>query len=203
MMIKHAAQAAGLAALLLTPSAAAENDCKVDVCHYPPGNPGNAHVISISVSALETHLGHGDSMAFDGYCYVFVPEPSLSADAEDACVNDYGGHLASIHSQEEDDYISHLVDPAAVGGITAHIGGLAPAGFCAGSGAIYDWTDGTDWDFSNWRLGTSEPNCSGGGTAGAVQFWPNTNGALSGWNDVRADRAMLGGYVCKFGGRAK
>jgi hypothetical protein len=33
---------------------------KVQVCHFPPGNPRNYHTITISVSALPDHLAHGD-----------------------------------------------------------------------------------------------------------------------------------------------
>ena len=33
---------------------------KVDICHVPPGNPANAHTLSISVNALDAHLAHGD-----------------------------------------------------------------------------------------------------------------------------------------------
>lgn len=33
---------------------------KVQVCHIPPGNPGNFHTITISENALQAHLGHGD-----------------------------------------------------------------------------------------------------------------------------------------------
>jgi len=35
---------------------------KVDVCHIPPGNPANAHTITISENALDTHLDHGDHL---------------------------------------------------------------------------------------------------------------------------------------------
>jgi hypothetical protein len=42
------------------PGAIAQED-KVDVCHIPPGNPDNAHTLTISVNALEVHLEHGDS----------------------------------------------------------------------------------------------------------------------------------------------
>jgi len=39
---------------------------KVEVCHIPPGNPSNKHTISISLSAVETHIAkHGD---FIGRC---------------------------------------------------------------------------------------------------------------------------------------
>ena len=35
---------------------------KVDVCHIPPGNPENVHTITISESAVDTHLEHGDHL---------------------------------------------------------------------------------------------------------------------------------------------
>lgn len=43
-----------------TPQEEVENSKKVLVCHIPPGNPENAHVISISVNALKAHEAHGD-----------------------------------------------------------------------------------------------------------------------------------------------
>jgi len=39
-----------------------ENGKKVTICHIPPGNPENAHPITISVNALPAHIAHG--------CYV-------------------------------------------------------------------------------------------------------------------------------------
>ncbi len=43
-----------------------ENDGpKVTICHIPPGNPENAHSITISINALPAHLAHGDS---EGAC---------------------------------------------------------------------------------------------------------------------------------------
>lgn len=39
-----------------------EADGKVTICHIPPGNPGNAHTIRVSPSALPAHCGnHGDT----------------------------------------------------------------------------------------------------------------------------------------------
>lgn len=35
---------------------------KVLICHIPPGNPGNAHTISVAPSAVPAHLAHGDTM---------------------------------------------------------------------------------------------------------------------------------------------
>jgi len=33
---------------------------KVTICHVPPGNPANAHSLSVSINALDAHLAHGD-----------------------------------------------------------------------------------------------------------------------------------------------
>jgi len=45
---------------------------KVTLCHVPPGNPENAHTITVGAPAVEAHLvEHGDSI---GPC----PEPSPS-----------------------------------------------------------------------------------------------------------------------------
>jgi thrombospondin type 3 repeat protein len=33
----------------------------VTLCHYPPGNPGNAQVINVGQSAVPAHLAHGDT----------------------------------------------------------------------------------------------------------------------------------------------
>ena len=38
---------------------------KVSICHVPPGNPANEHMISISDRALDAHLAHGD---YEGAC---------------------------------------------------------------------------------------------------------------------------------------
>ena len=35
---------------------------KVEVCHIPPGNAANAHTITISKDAVDTHLEHGDRL---------------------------------------------------------------------------------------------------------------------------------------------
>jgi hypothetical protein len=41
-------------------SPAAAGSAKVEVCHFPPGNPDNFHTITISEKAFSAHLAHGD-----------------------------------------------------------------------------------------------------------------------------------------------
>lgn len=48
-------------ALLHAPGAMGQG-VKVDVCHVPPGNPENAHTITINENAVDVHLDHGDHL---------------------------------------------------------------------------------------------------------------------------------------------
>jgi hypothetical protein len=43
---------------------------KVTICHIPPGNPDNAHEITVGAPAVPAHLAHGDTL---GECDVEVP----------------------------------------------------------------------------------------------------------------------------------
>jgi hypothetical protein len=35
---------------------------KVTICHIPPGNPNNAHTITVGAPAVPAHLAHGDTL---------------------------------------------------------------------------------------------------------------------------------------------
>jgi hypothetical protein len=35
---------------------------KVTICHIPPGNPDNAHTITVGAPAVPAHLAHGDTL---------------------------------------------------------------------------------------------------------------------------------------------
>jgi hypothetical protein len=43
-------------------SSADQYEHKVLICHIPPGNPANAHTISVDQSAVPAHLAHGDTL---------------------------------------------------------------------------------------------------------------------------------------------
>lgn len=46
---------------------AAPKEAKVSICHRPPGNPGNAHVITVGASAVASHVAnHGDNVCAPG-----------------------------------------------------------------------------------------------------------------------------------------
>jgi hypothetical protein len=48
---------------------------KIEICHIPPGNPGNAHTITVSMSAWAAHEAHGD---YQGACRVTTPAPTAT-----------------------------------------------------------------------------------------------------------------------------
>jgi len=44
------------------PSSVADNLPNITICHIPPGNPANAHEITVDLSAIPAHLAHGDNL---------------------------------------------------------------------------------------------------------------------------------------------
>lgn len=52
-------------AVVISSSSSSSTD-KVTICHIPPGNPGNAHTITVGAPAVRAHLGHGDYV--EGSC---------------------------------------------------------------------------------------------------------------------------------------
>jgi hypothetical protein len=50
---------------------------KTTICHIPPGNPANAHTISVGNPAVKAHLAHGD---YIGACKEVVAKPKPCSD---------------------------------------------------------------------------------------------------------------------------
>lgn len=62
-------------------NAAAKPDDKVTICHVPPGNPENAHTITVSENALKGHLdnnGKLHGLDYYGECKTVEPTDSTS-----------------------------------------------------------------------------------------------------------------------------
>ena len=67
---------------LLAFAATAAQAAKVEICHFPPGNPDNWHTISVSENALAAHLDHGD---LEGSCFANC---GAICDDGDSCTQD-------------------------------------------------------------------------------------------------------------------
>ncbi len=48
------------------PMEAGGGTTKVTICHIPPGNPANAHTITVGEPAVRAHLAHGDTIGACG-----------------------------------------------------------------------------------------------------------------------------------------
>ena len=61
---------------------------KFTICHVPPGNPDNAHEITVAEAALPAHFPHGDTL---GSCVGDPPPPEECSGAcselEEECCN--------------------------------------------------------------------------------------------------------------------
>jgi len=63
-MLRGAMLVVALTGMVMTTptSVQADPDGKVTICHVPPGNPENAHEITVGASAVPAHLAHGDRL---------------------------------------------------------------------------------------------------------------------------------------------
>ena len=72
-------QQEGYYAALYDPGDEDEGDGGVTICHVPPGNPDNAHTITVSANAVPAHLAHGD---YCGPCEDEVADPCADDDVD-------------------------------------------------------------------------------------------------------------------------
>ncbi|XP_038058695.1 alpha-N-acetylgalactosamine-specific lectin-like [Patiria miniata] len=128
-------------------------------------------------------------LAFQGHCYQWVDKQMSWMDAERHCqMLSHPGkmvHLASIHSEEEDEFISDYVKEAS--GNPSN-----PPGYWMGYNDhqqenTFTWTDGSDSAYDNWQ--PREPNDSNGEDCVERHQFFNK------WNDLDCSNKLT--FVCK------
>ncbi|XP_072226192.1 ladderlectin-like [Leuresthes tenuis] len=120
--------------------------------------------------------------SFNGRCYKYIATKMTWIDAELHCVSQ-GANLVSIHSQEEENFVKHLIrsiDPA---------DGVKWIGLtdCQKNGA-WLWSDGSKFDFKFWNTG--EPNNYQGSEDCVQTNW----GQNKKWNDIKCSYEYA--FVC-------
>jgi len=119
--------------------------------------------------------------SYGNSCYKVFSESKNWNSAENACI-DNSAHLASIHSDEEVDFLSNILN-------------VQSRYFWIGlewKENVYQWSDGSSFDFNNWNSG--EPNGAGSENCAHVYHIPD-HGAHDKWNDARCVIDMP--YICK------
>jgi hypothetical protein len=130
-------------------------------------------------------------VAYHGALYFLTSQPE-SWQAAEAEAEQNGGHLASLHSAADAQFIA---DTFLTGAVTPNVFwiGLFDPTLGDGSGAQhvtdFVWSDGSPVDYTNWNAETGEPNNYNG-----IEYWTAINwhyaatgsGTRGLWNDMPA-----------------
>ncbi|XP_066910705.1 macrophage mannose receptor 1-like isoform X2 [Clytia hemisphaerica] len=154
------------------------------VCNNPPpsrggkdcsvlGEPSEVRQCQLAV-CKPALVKRGESI------YHFSSAKKTFAEAEDYCQS-IGGHLASIHSKEENDFV--LKEAQNRGLVHPYIGGTD-----AGSEGKWRWNDGTTMAYKKWL--PNQPD-NAGGKEHCMHLWKSNTG----WNDIFCGNKY--NFVCK------
>lgn len=123
-----------------------------------------------------------DAAYFDGSAYKIYLTSATWAEAKQQC-EDLGGHLATITSQAEQDFIERLNS----GSRRLWIGGYRD------DSNNWNWVTGEPWDYTHWAAG--EPNNSPNvvSNENRVAVWPKA------WNDLNErNKSEQSGFICEW-----
>ena len=133
----------------------------------------------------------GCNVTINGNCYAHVDDNLNWNQAEDCCVA-WGGHLASIHSYDDNILLNSIRNQDRFTWI-----GLSDIA----NDSVYVWTDGTPFNYNNFALG--EPNHLDGESC--IHFFSTYFGVLT-WNDYHCsntsedtllNETILTSYICQ------
>ncbi|XP_071838886.1 uncharacterized protein [Apostichopus japonicus] len=119
---------------------------------------------------------------FDQFCYFFDETRRTFEDSEQAC-SDLGGHLVSIHSAEEESFLSLRMSDS----MSYYIGLNDQV-----TENQWKYTDASEYDFMNWSDG--EPNDALEGEDCVEMRGYNWDRGM--WNDVDCDQSYVAA-ICK------
>lgn len=139
-----------------------------------------ACVGSVGTVGAESQIPE-DAVEFNGHYYLDIGERKSWIEAEQAC-EAMGGHLATITSQEEQDFVNEHHSGR------VWIGGYRHTGW----DLTWYWVTGEKWDFTYW--GEGEPNNSSNVISNETKasMWPKY------WNDLNIRSYEQGGYICEW-----
>lgn len=122
-----------------------------------------------------------DAVEFNGSYYKIYNDRLSWLDAELYCEN-LGGHLVTVTSQEEQEFIESINNQK------KWIGGYRHTGW----DNTWYWITGEEWDYTNW--GEGEPNNSSNviSNENKASVWPKF------WNDLNLNSREQYGFICEW-----
>ena len=138
-----------------------------------------SNTFSTTTTNTTGHCAEGFTyFSHTGKCYKYVAGYTAWTAAKEACQSD-GGHLASVHDKETNDFLTTLTT------VYTWIGGYQD------DKDVWGWTDGSEWSYTNWRPG--QPDNAYNGT----QDFLAINLGLGNWDDGINDQSINRGYICQ------
>lgn len=146
---------------------------KTTICHIPPGNPANAHTITVGNPAVRAHLAHGDKI---GSCVDRKPEKHKCSDEMNGGPSHKGispdlkaGKVAVCHIPPGNPANMHTIVIGAAA-VKAHLAHGDKLGAClaenASSEVSGDCGHGNGGNPHGGGTGTGEGGNDSGGTGG-------------------------------------
>jgi len=133
----------------------------------------------------------------NGHAYKVFKEKLLWPQAKQRC-EELGGHLVSITSQEEQEFLHTVIEKSGIAvdtrqGLDSWREKLWAGGTDEGSEGKWRWVDGSAWGFTPWVKGQPD------GDGNFLNICPHIRG---GWNDDHAVGALVTGFICEWPKRA-
>ncbi len=147
-------------------------------------------LVALLTQASRVALGDGSVVKYsaNGHYYQLITTTCSWSTARDNAknktYNGMAGHLVTITSSGENDFIQKSV----LSGQNCWIGASQPSGSSEPSGG-WQWVTGETWSYTNWNSG--EPNNSGGAEHVAELY-----GNSGKWNDLRSSNSLV--YVVEY-----
>jgi len=164
-----------------------------------PTNTGDGIQAELGADALGKSVPEGLVYnEHNGNYYSAIADAGISWDDANAAVQgvSFGkceAHLATITSQNEQDWIANTFPTAVASGYWLS-GKQAPGSVEPAGG--WEWVTGETFFYTNWRSG--EPN-NGPDNEESLQFNPAAwGGVIGSWNDLQNNWGTAGGYVVEY-----
>ncbi|MEM9082841.1 MAG: lectin-like protein [Planctomycetota bacterium] len=121
------------------------------------------------------------------YYSVLLAAEGVSWNTANASAQDFDGHLATITSQEENDFVAELVNDPALWSFSIRAWGPWIGLYQTGANGQEEWVTGEILEYTNWDSRGGEPSSSSERATHFFDFEPIAPGST--WNDWDEDVA--------------